>query len=52
MPAVFFIGIEEVFKMKNMLNENECVNVKNRRVSLAQYVLLMLMGIVLLWYML
>ena len=44
MPAVFFIGIEEVFKMKNMLNENECVNVKNRRVSLAHYVLLMLMG--------
>jgi len=30
--------------MKDMINENECVNVKYRRVSLAQYVLLILIG--------
>ena len=30
--------------MKDMINENECVNIKNRRVSLAQYALLTLIG--------
>jgi soluble lytic murein transglycosylase-like protein len=40
------IGFEEVFKMKDMINKNECVNVEHRRVSLRQYVLVILTGII------
>lgn len=32
--------------MKDKINENECINVKHRRVSLTQYVLVILIGII------
>ena len=36
------MSFQEVFKLKDMINE--CINVKRKRVSLAQYVLLILIG--------
>ncbi len=36
------MGFQEVVKLKDMINE--CVNVKNKRVSLAQFILLILIG--------
>ena len=46
MARQFFLDMsfQEVFKLKDMTNE--CVNVKYKRVSMAQYALLILMGMI------